>query len=77
MFHGRCLNNESNRLHKRCLRMIYNNKFSNFEEHLNKDNSASIHHNNIHALAIEIYKVVNDMSPYIMNEVFKLRNTPH
>ena len=57
--------------------MIYNNKFSNFEEHLNKDNSASIHHNNIHALAIEIYKVVNDMSPYIMNEVFKLRNTSH
>ena len=57
--------------------MIYNNKFSNFEEHLNKDNFVSIHHNNIHALAIEMYKVVNDMSPDIMNEVFKLRNAPH
>ena len=33
--------------------------------------------NNIHALAIEMYKVANDMSPDIMNEVFKLRNTPH
>ena len=73
----RCLNNKINRLRKRCLRMIYNDKISNFEELLNKDNSVSIHHNNIHALAIEMYKVVNDMSPDIMNEVFKLRNAPH
>ena len=57
--------------------MIYNDKISNFEELLNKDNSVSIHHSNIHALAIEMYKVANDISPDIMNEVFKLRNTPH
>ena len=57
--------------------MIYNDKLSNFEELLTKDNSVSIHHSNIHALAIEMYKVANDMSPGIMNEVFKLRNTPH
>ena len=44
---------------------------------MNKDNSISIHHNNIHALAIEMHKVANDMSPDIMNAVFKLRNTPH
>ena len=56
--------------------MIYD-KISNFEELLNKDNSVSIHHNNIHTLVIEMYKVANDMSPDIMNEVFKLRNTPH
>ena len=77
MFHSRCLNNKINRLHERCLRMIYNDKISNFEELLNKDNSVSIHHNNIHALAIEMYKVANDMSSDIMNGVFKLRNTPH
>ena len=57
--------------------MMYNDKISNFEEFLNKDNSISIRHNNIHALAIEMYKVANDMSPDIMNAVFKLRNTPH
>ena len=33
--------------------------------------------NNIHASAIEMYKVANDMSPDIINEVFKLWNTPH
>ena len=54
MFHSPCLNNEINRLHERCLRMIYNDKFWNFEKLLNKDNSVSIHHNNIHALATEM-----------------------
>ena len=29
--------------------------------------------NNIHALAIEIYKVANDMSLDIMNEVFQIK----
>ena len=77
MFHSRCLNNEINRLHERYLRVVYNDKISNFEKLLNKDNSVSIHHNSIHALAIEMYKVANDMSPDIMNGVFKLRNTPH
>ena len=46
MFHSRSSNNEINRLHERCLRIIYNDKHSNFEELLVKDNSVSIHHNN-------------------------------
>ena len=57
--------------------MIYNDKISNFKEFLNKINSVSIHHDNIHAPFIEMYKVANDMSPDIMNEVFKITNTPH
>ena len=51
--------------------MTYNDKISNFEELLNNDSSVSIHHNNIHALDIEIYEVADDMSSDIMNEVFK------
>ena len=43
---------------KRCLRMIHNDKVSNFEELLNKDNSVSIHHNNMEALAIECTKLL-------------------
>ena len=54
IFHSRCLNNKINRLHERSLRMIYNDKILNFEELLNKDNYVSVHHNNIHALGIEI-----------------------
>ena len=49
--------------------MIYNDTISSLEELLNKDNSVTIRHNNVHALAIEMYKVANDMSSDIMNEV--------
>ena len=65
MFHSRTLNKKINILHKCCLRIIYNDKLSNFEEFFHKDISVSIHHNNIHTLAIEMYKVVNGMSPEI------------
>ena len=77
MFHSRSLNNKINRLHERCLRIIYNDKHSNFEELLVKDNSVPIHHNNIHTLAIEIYKVASGICPEIMNDIFKLREKTH
>ena len=77
MFHSRSLNKKINQLHERCLRIIYNDKRSSFEELLVKDNSVSVHHNNIHTLAIEMYKVVNGISPEIMNDVFKVRNETH
>ena len=63
MFHSRSLNNKINRLHGRCLRIIYNDKHSNFDVLLEKDNSVSIHHNNIPSLDIELYKVANGISP--------------
>ena len=77
IFHNRSLNNKINRLHERCLRIIYNDKHSNFEKLLVKDNSVSIHHSNIHAFAIEMYKVANGMSSEIMNDTFKLRKNTH
>ena len=42
-----------------------------------KDNSVSIHYRNIQALAVEMYKVANGMSPEIMNEIFQLREKSH
>ena len=77
IFHNRSLNNKINRLHERCLRIIYNDKHSNFEELLVKDNSVFMHHNNIHTLAIEMYKAANGISPKIMNDIFKLRENTH
>lgn len=67
MFHSRCLNNKIDRLHECCLRIIYNDKLSNFEELLNKDSSVPIYQNNIHKVSC---KVANGMSPEIMSEVF-------
>ena len=75
MFRSQSLNNKINRLHERYLRIIYHSKHSDFEKLLNKDNFFSIHYNNIHALATVLYKIANYMSPKIMSEVFKLRDT--
>ena len=75
--HNRALSNKINKLHERRLRIIYNDKASTFKELLEKDNSVSIHYRNIQALAIEMYKVANGMSPEIMNEIFQLREKSH
>ena len=72
MCHSRALNNKINRLHERCLCIIYNDNTSTFKELLEKDNSVSMHYTNIQAVAIEMYKVANGMSPELMNEVFQL-----
>ena len=72
MFHSRKLNNEISKLHERCLRIVYNNNTSTYEELLETDNSVSVHFRNVQALAIELYKVVNGFSPDIMKDVFPL-----
>ena len=77
MFHSRSLNNKIYRLHERYLLIIYNDKRSTYEELLGKDNSVLVHHNNIHEIATEMYKVVNGITPEITNGVFKLREETH
>ena len=73
MFHSRKLNNRINHLHERCLRIAYNDKVSSFDELLKKDGSVTIHHRNVQLLAIEIYKVINNLSPQIMHDIFQIR----
>ena len=58
MFHSQSLNNKIKRLHERGLRIIHNNNYSNFEELLNNNNFVFIHHKIMHALAIEMYKLL-------------------
>ena len=70
MFHSRNLNNKINKLHERCLRIVYNNNTSSYEDLLEIDNSVSIHTRNLQNLAIELYKIVNGFSPDIMKDVF-------
>ena len=70
MLHSRGLNNKINRIHKRALKITYNDKSSTYSELLTEDRSVTIHHRNIRALAIEIYKVIQGISPPLLNEVF-------
>ena len=72
MFHGRILNNKINRLHERALRLVYKDNFLTFEQLLSIDNSFTVHHRNVQNLAIELYKVQNDLSPNFMKSIFKI-----
>ena len=74
MLHSRKLNNRINRIHERALRLVYKDNVSSFDELLKMDNSFTIHERNIQSLAIELYKVVNRLSPKIMDHVFPLKD---
>ena len=74
MFHGRGTNNKINHLHERALRMVYNEYEISFEELLLRDNSFTVHENNIKKLMVELYKVVNGLSSQIFCELFTKSN---
>ena len=74
MCHNGANNNKINRLRERCLQIVYNDKQSSFNEFLERDGSVSIHMRNIQILATEMYKLINNLSPPIMNRVFKLNS---
>ena len=69
MCNNRTNNNKINCLHERCLRLIYNDKKSSFEDLLQK---VSIHHRNLRTLAVELFKVLKGLSPVIFAEAFSV-----
>ena len=69
MFTSRKLNHRINRIHERSLRIVYQDQNSTFEELLIRDNSVTIHVRNLQSLAIELYKVVNNIAPELMKKI--------
>ena len=73
---SRKLNNRINHIHKRGLRIVYQDYTSSFGELLAKDKSVCIHHRNIQRVALEMFKVKNDLCPEIMKEIFTFVANP-
>ena len=73
MFSSRRSNNLINRVHKRSLRIVYNDTSSTFRELLERNGSVSIHHKNIQTFTAEVFKVVNNIYPPIMKTFFDFR----
>ena len=77
-------NNKINRIHERCLRIIYNDKKSTFYQLLGKDGSVSIHKRNLRFLACEMFQLKRGMAPELIKELllpnrqhsYELRNNP-
>ena len=71
------IGNKPNRFHERCLRTIYNDKQSSFNELLEKDGSVSIHERNLQVLATEMYKISNGLSTPLMKDIFPINRNPY
>ena len=59
------------------LTWIYNDYISSFEELSSKDGTFTIHEQNIHNLAIEMFKTLNDLSTPDFSELFQLNESLH
>ena len=70
MCHSRTLLNRINKLHERCLRVIYNDKNSKFQKLLDKGKSVSLHNRNLKVLATGKYKVIKVLSPKVFANTF-------
>ena len=77
MLHSQSNKNKVKYLHGRCLRLVYNDKQSSYEELLIKDGTVSIHHRNMQTLATEMFKVENEKSLEIVCYIFTQRINSH
>ena len=77
MCHSRTIHSLINNIHERSLRIVYKDDVASFEELLEKSSSVSIHHRNLQALAIEVYKSLNNLSFPLMTDLLKLKKTKY
>ena len=56
--------------------MVYEDNTSTFEDLLRMDGSVTVHHRNIQLVAVEMFKVKNDLCPEIIKDLFQLRQGP-
>ena len=71
MNHSRQINNKINKLHERALRVVYKDDDLTFEQLLHRDSSMTIHERNLQKLAIQMYKVKNQLCPLPVQQLFK------
>ena len=72
MMHCQSVNSTTNRVHERALSIVYNDKFSSFENPLEKDKAVKSPVRNLQVLVAEIIKLKNSIAPKIISGIFKL-----
>ena len=75
MFSSKDTNKKIDGLHKRVLRLLYDDYTLNYEELLLKDDSVCIHVRNLQFLMTEIFKTIHDENPHFMRKVFVREDT--
>ena len=56
---------------------MYKDSQLSFQELLDKDKSVTIHHRNLQKLAIEMYKLKNNIEPALMKSIISESNNPY
>ena len=78
MFHSRKIEHRINKIHKRALKLVYQDYPDlTFLEFLAIEMSVSVHQKNLQLLATEIFKSKAGMSPELMNDIFHFVETPY
>ena len=75
--HSRTTHSLINNIHKRALRIVYEDNNSSFAQLLEKASSVTIHHRNLQVLVIKIYKALNNLPCPLMSALFKLKETKY
>ena len=76
MMHSRPIDNKMSRIHEWALRILYKDKFSTFENLLQKDKAVKIYVRNLQVPVTEMFKV-NGIAPKIISDIFILSNTTY
>ena len=72
MNHSRTLNNKTNIIHERSLRVVRNVKKATFKELLDNEKAVSIHTRNFQILVTETFKVKIGKPPSILHEIIQI-----
>ena len=73
MFHSRKMDHRMNSIHKRALKLVYQDSQNLTVQELQaKDKSISVHQKNLQFLATEIFKSKMGVSPELTNGIFHL-----
>ena len=63
---------KDNHIHERSLHIVFRDYNSSFKDLLKNDNCVCIHHRNIQSLAVEPFKVKENLSNTIMSDIFPI-----
>ena len=74
MFHSREINNKINRIHKKALRILYDDSISSFEDLLRRDEGFTVHERNIQLLMVEMFKSKNGLEPQLLQGIFEIND---
>ena len=77
MFCSKESNSLLNKIHERFLRITYKNQKTSYHNLLETHNELTIHQRNLQVVMKEIYKIVNDVAPPIMNSLFEFRSNEY